>query len=385
MKNYVKYYLIICCAILFSCNDSRNTDITGYNTETVSFDLDNTDEINITELIDSVRFIKLETVDESLIAEITQIVFHEGLYFIRDRKSSSIFVFDRTGKYKFRISQRGSGPGEYVTLSRMLIDKKNRQILIYDAHMSKMIYYTFEGKHIKDAHNFCDKAIIRDLILLSDGSFLCYNFYYEEGLKYWGIWKVDSSGKFDKYIFKQTTIYPPVVHNDMQYFYELSNSEIGLWRSDIDDILHFSNDSIIYGLSMKINKTTVADFPGITKYEDLPSHFTGKTDVIEKDNFILTTWWDHSKTYADRQTVFFKKEKKSLVILAIDYRTDMAVFAGQSAHINCTDQMLDIIEAHTVEDMIEYFNYSDENKALLRSMFQNEDDNPVLQILYLKK
>jgi hypothetical protein len=353
-------------------------------TVTVSLDLVNKSQaINITDIVDSVKFIKLETTDESLIGEIRHVIFYDGLYYINEKKSASVLVFDETGKYKFKISKKGRGPGEYGEISRLLIDKKNRRILIYDVHARKMIYYTLEGQFVKEIHNFSDAAVARDLILLSDGGFLCYTHDYMDGQKYWGVWKVDSSGKFDKFVWKPTIHYPHQFIEDNPYFYELPDDKVGLWCADINDIFHFSNDTVIYRLSMNVNKTTLADFPGQER-ENIPSEHTIKLFVMEKDNFILTQWWDKSKNYPDIHSLYLKKENKWLVSTGCFNFTD--IVSGDIVRINCTDQMLLVIDMSYAEFIIsDETTFSKENKDLVKSMFNGDDDNPVLQILYLKK
>jgi hypothetical protein len=392
MKNYAKYYLIICFTVFFSCKDKKNRHTTAdipksANTVTVSLDAVNKSQaVNIADLVDSVRFIKLETTDESLIGEILHVIFHEGLYYVNDRISSSILVFDWTGKYKFKISNKGRGPGEYIEISRLLLDEKNRQILIYDVHSRKMIYYTFDGEFIKEVHGFSDGAVVRDLILLSDGSFLCYNPAYEERIKYWGVWKVDLSGKFDKFILKQTIPYPPQFRYDNPYFYKLQDNKVGLWRPDNNDILYFLNDTVIYRLSMKINKKTVTDFPE-QKTEDISSQLTIVMSVTDKDNFIFTQWWDQSKGYADIASLYLKKENRSIVMAGIKYPADSDMIYGRSVRINCTDQILNVIDVDCAESLMNETDdhCSTKNKTFLKSMFTVNDDNPVLEILYLKK
>ncbi|MDR1338696.1 MAG: 6-bladed beta-propeller [Prevotellaceae bacterium] len=392
MKNYIKFYFIVCCTVLFSCKDKRNTEVIFGNTETVSLDMkDKSQSIEITDLADSVRYVKLETTDESMIGEITQVIFHDGLFYIKDTKTASVLVFDKTGKYKFNISKKGRGPGEYVEITRMMIDRKNGQIILYDIHTRKIVYYTLTGKFVKEIRSFSENATIRDIILLPDGGFLCYDPYndgkgFKPDMKYWGVWKVDSLGKYDKHVWSTANTYPAQFHWEALYFYELADNKIGLWCADIDDIFHFSNDTIIYRLSTKINQPTGSDFPG-QALGDIPQNITIRTDIFESDNFIYTQWWDKSKNYADIVTLYFKKEKKSLVTSGIRHPKDCGFLNGRLVSFNHTDQMLQVISGYDASSMLDAKDYlGDNDKALLKSLFSNpEEDNPVLAILYLKK
>jgi hypothetical protein len=340
-------------------------------------------EIDISELIDSIRFIKLETADECLIAEIQKIIFYDGLYYIQDNKAGSLFVFDESGKFQFKVCEKGQGPGEYVQITHLLLDYNNKQILIYDVTTRKMIFYTLDGKFIKNINGFSSNAVIRDLILLPDGYFLCYTPDYQEGVEYCnGVWRVSPAGKPENFLLKPSIHYPINFHFHINYFYELPDNEVGLWCPDVNDIFRLSNNSVYKYLSMEVNMNSIVDFPYVNK-KNLPSGVMLKTNVIEKDNFILTDWWNGERFY--KTSVYLKKENKTIVG-GISFETDIAI-PGIDVCFNRTDQLLQVIYAHNAQRFIESEHYtSEKNKAILQSMFNRpEDDNPVLEILYLKK
>jgi hypothetical protein len=370
---------------LFACKNKKDAgapvEIDG--TITVSLDMNEEQSIDFTDMIDSVRFIRLETTDDCLIGKIQKVIFHDGLYYIQDTKASSVFVFDGTGKCKLQICKKGQGPGEYIHLKRLLLDYGKKQLLIYDDALRKMIYYTLDGKHIKDIP-FGNNAIARDVALLPDGSFLCYTPDYQDGYGYWGVWKVDSTGKFNKYLWEYTIQYPAMAHEHSAYFHELQGNRTGLWCADNNDVFHFSNDTIYKYLSMKINMKTNTDYPGYGKWENLPyKNLMIKTNVTEKDNFILITWRNVAREY--RASLYLKNERKTIVSQGgMSFGKD--VIHGHDVPFNCTDQMMHVIDAEDVEYMLADDHTSDEHKAMLKSMFsEREEENPVLEILYLKK
>jgi hypothetical protein len=337
--------------------------------------MDKTQTIDFTEMIDSVRFIRLETNDECLIGHIQKVIYYNGIYYIQDNFASSVFAFDETGKFMFKICKKGQGPGEYVSISRLLIDYGKNQLLIYDNET----YYTLDGNHIKDIRHFSDGTVMTDIILLPDGSFLCYEPFHKE--KYWGVWKVDSTGKFNKFLWKQKNHYPLSYHEHASYFYELRDNKVGLWCADYNDIIHFSHDSVFKYLSMDINMKTVTDYPGYD-WQDLSNEaLMSILNVIEKDNFILTWWWNNDREY--RTSLYLKNEKKAIVSSGIKWG-DNVIF-GDDVNFNCTDRMLQVINASMAEDMLNDDYISNEHKDMLKAMFSDEEeDNPVLEILYLK-
>jgi hypothetical protein len=383
MKFYNCFLIVIIC--MFSCkNNSKHTDFIGSdnnaNTLMVSLNMDDDQKIDLTEFIDSVRFIRLETNDECLIGRIQNVIYYDGIYYIQDNFASSVFAFDETGKFIFKICKKGRGPGEYIKISRLLIDYSKNRLLIYDNEMRKMIYYTLDGNHIKDIHHFSDKAMITDIILLSDGSFLCYEPFFLN--KYWGVWKVDSTGKFNEFLWKQKNKYPYTYHQYSSYFYELRDNNVGLWCADYNDIIHFSHNSAYKYLSMHINMKTSTDYPGYD-WRSLPNKtLMTRTNVIEKDNFIITWWWNHDQHYSS--SLYLKNEKKAIVSRGIDFGED--VIFGEDINFNCTDRMLQIINADMAEYMLNDDYMSNRHKDMLKTMFSDkEENNPVLEVIYLKK
>jgi hypothetical protein len=387
MKRHINYLLIIIILLtVVTCKSNNNNNQTNGipnndNTVFISLDMDKNETIDFKKYIDSIRFIRLENNEECLIGKIQQVIFHKGRYYIQDNKAGSIFVFDETGKFKCKISQKGQGPGEYAKISRLLFDYNKEQILIYDGVLYKMLYYTLDCKYIKEIHHFSDNAIIRDVIQLSDGSFLCYTPDYRKGYKR-GIWKVDSTGKLDKFLWETTTQYPFAFHENMSYFYTLKDNKTGLWCADYNDILHFSHDSLYKYLSMKINMKTSTDFPGYDIDNTPYKNTMDKTNVIEKDNFILTYWWNFDSN--NKISLYLKNEDKVIVSTSMYYGED--VIPAYDINFNCTDQMMIVINAYIVDVLLNNKYVSEKNKSILRSMFgETNEDNPILEILYLKK
>ncbi|MDR3095059.1 MAG: 6-bladed beta-propeller, partial [Bacteroidales bacterium] len=72
----------------------------------------NSKELLLSEIASDVTYIPLETSPECLIGRIDKIISFDDKYYILDRQTESILVFDSTGKYLFKIAQIGNGPGE---------------------------------------------------------------------------------------------------------------------------------------------------------------------------------------------------------------------------------------------------------------------------------
>ena len=69
-----------------------------------------------------------EATDESLIGRIERIAKLEGNYYVLDRQTNRVLVFDNEGRYLRTIGRIGGGEGEYVSLRDMAIDTYDQKI-----------------------------------------------------------------------------------------------------------------------------------------------------------------------------------------------------------------------------------------------------------------
>jgi hypothetical protein len=98
---------------------------------------------------DSVWYLSLEYTEESVIGSVNDLLFYEDMIFVIDKDvAESVVCFGHDGSYRFRISSKGRGPGEYISIEDVAIDRENRLILIYDRSSTAILEYDFDGVHI---------------------------------------------------------------------------------------------------------------------------------------------------------------------------------------------------------------------------------------------
>src|SRR5574344_1311786 len=93
-------------------------------------------------IIDNIHAIPLETNSEFLIGEISSVLFTDTTIFIRDKKTDYLTCFNRKGKALFKISNKGSGPNEYRSITDVYIDDWTKTINIYDNIGGKIVSYS---------------------------------------------------------------------------------------------------------------------------------------------------------------------------------------------------------------------------------------------------
>lgn len=133
-------YLILSLLVIFSFSCSKKEQID--NVKIISFD----DETNI-DIKDKIacKFIPLETTDSCLFGDIFAInIVNDKIYTI-NRKGNYLLVFDISGKFITQIGRRGNGPGEYMSLNNLHIDKEKQTITLADSYQDKLYHYNLNN------------------------------------------------------------------------------------------------------------------------------------------------------------------------------------------------------------------------------------------------
>lgn len=102
---------------------------------------------NVSDYLEVVKLIPLETTMECLIGEIDKVVQYRNNIYVFDSKTYKLLWFDGSGKFLGQIGQRGKGPGEYLELSDFEVDTINGLICLPDFH--KVHIFSTDGKWIK--------------------------------------------------------------------------------------------------------------------------------------------------------------------------------------------------------------------------------------------
>lgn len=292
--------LLLClfvCAVT-ACN-SKKQDVSYVNKEnaiTVSVpkpDYANQHLFDATKYADSVKFVRLETSDDNLIASISGLFFTDDYIIVFDRKTGSILFFDYDGNYSHKIRRRGRGNMEYLRLSHVMVDNNNKVIIVHDLDSKATLYYDFNGKPISKTSNFCNGMVARDIINLPSGDFLCYrqDKLGEELEWQAGVWKAKKDGTFDKFIYTHNFDYESCF---VQYTYHLSqlpNGKISFVDQNQTAVFYIDGDVVYKRVQFKLPGKTEADFPGIKNKDKGDEYYTIASNQ-EKGDFIFTQWKD---------------------------------------------------------------------------------------------
>ncbi|MFW6275088.1 MAG: 6-bladed beta-propeller [bacterium] len=150
---YRKIYLIIILlfTLLSFLGCDNHTTSVDQNKQQLFFDVSNWElnKLIPEEVIANVEFVPLETDENFLIGQVNKILVYNDIFYVLDKSSKQIFVFDMSGKFIQKIGVYGRGPGEYIRLNDFIVDTSRNRILTLDSYQRKILMYDLtDGKSL---------------------------------------------------------------------------------------------------------------------------------------------------------------------------------------------------------------------------------------------
>ncbi len=233
MDRSINYFLFI-LMILTGCSSNEKPKISSQKPKTIHLK-NTTTKVSLNDFVKSITVLKLQT--DINIAEIHKVMVFNETFYVLDKKTSQLLVFNKDGKFIRKIGSRGHGPGEYTRLTDFTIDKKNNELFLFSSWDSKILKYNIKGKFISD---FKIKNYPDSFILTPSGDFIFYTAFNNENL--YSVVYTNKKGKPLKHTFpfpKGTMIvsagYTGGLHQQgkTNYFTEMTSSLI----YKIDDVI----------------------------------------------------------------------------------------------------------------------------------------------------
>ena len=106
--------------------------------------------LHLSDIADSLSYIKLATDTSNLIGVIDKIIPLKDRILIVDKDiTQTIYIFDKSGKFIRKINKKGRGPGEYLSLNDVAVDVSNKRLIVHDDIAQKISIFTYEGEFIE--------------------------------------------------------------------------------------------------------------------------------------------------------------------------------------------------------------------------------------------
>lgn len=142
------YNFIFILFLLASVSGCSHDNIDGTKgLEVINIGDDYTEKkIKISDVVEDISYVKLETDTSCLIGEVDFLIPLEDRFIIADaRKAKAVYMFSREGKFMGKIGRLGQGPEEYTHIIDVKADPVGKRVMIVDVSGAKM--YTFDGKY----------------------------------------------------------------------------------------------------------------------------------------------------------------------------------------------------------------------------------------------
>jgi len=348
----MKFVYLILVVLLFSCESQKEG--------TVYLDLEGgQDEIKYSDVVDSLRYLTLETSDECLIGNISKITIDGNLMFILDTQTKTVFVYNLDGNFKYKINNIGRGVGEYISITASFIDIQKKQILVYDDTLNKVLKYSYSGKFINEVKQ--DKRILfDDFFVKASGEYVCFSTGMYRNKKY-SVWKTDTLLNMKRAIKKVNPEYRYPFNRKAIYNYCCNT--LSYYDFYENKIYNVNDETVVCKLSFDLKQRISDDVLAKSKLE----FKNGKLIDYIGESYINCNYIELSYHYFFN---FYSPRHGDSFVL-FDKRTNKLLI-GKS--------FLNDIDGVKTTGSKKLFS----NNVLFSTVTQETELNPVLQLLYLK-
>jgi len=144
------FFLVVALGLFFnvSCKKSQTKRTLNLFTS-AKIDISDGDSIiSLQDIFHNIAYCKLETDTSYLVGESNKVLIIGDSIFIST--GTSIYLFNKQGKYINKLNALGKGPGEYLGISDILIDEVGKKVLLLNAGHQKVIEYDYNFNYIKE-------------------------------------------------------------------------------------------------------------------------------------------------------------------------------------------------------------------------------------------
>ncbi len=124
-------FLFCLCIFFIGCKNNEQQVEMG---EMIKIDPNDVeDEINLSEIADSVKYIKLQTDSNCVMGRLHSIFIKNKYIYAWDISQQTLFVFDKSGRFISKLDKQGRGPDEYLHIGAVFIDEDEEYVDIVNS------------------------------------------------------------------------------------------------------------------------------------------------------------------------------------------------------------------------------------------------------------
>ncbi len=306
-------------------------------------------EIRLSSFVDSITYIPMETCDESLIGQVKDILITDSFVFVLPDDRTSILIFSEEGKFVRKINKVGSGPGEYNVIDQFSYNERRQSIAVASY---KIIEYDLYG-NLKN--EFESPFHISDLHLFDNGDYLLSRLGKIEDPEELVV-LTDGEGNIKESLFKRNPEYK---------IWSTSFWELATYK----DQVHFISPQIENNIYSYKNGRIACEFH-FQVIPEIPSDFyQRKSGVLGLGEHFYRTLYRESESWVN--LIF---HSQTMGVRRILYNKGSGECRIGTEVVNDMDDRV----------LCHYCSSCDNNTFTNLVEPENENDNPVIQVLHLK-
>ena len=140
MKNI---YLLFILTLLCACRHQPGNK----SGDLIELFVDDQYEVkNLSELVESIRVIPLETTDQSLLGSIADLGYDDGNIFVLDGYNQLVSQFDENGQFIRKLVQKGNGPDDIQHPQMFSIDKLHNEVWL--SNNTNFMRFDYHGNYL---------------------------------------------------------------------------------------------------------------------------------------------------------------------------------------------------------------------------------------------
>ena len=392
MRKSILCPFLIALALLsvLSCKNQQTKS--HNNVKVIHVDPKSNQGVPLSEVIEIVDIIYLETNDNGLVAGVDKLRYYNGkFYMYQEFGARKALCFNADGKFLFQIGAEGKAAGEYITLRALNINPWKDRIELYDINQDKVLYYNYNANYIgfgKVGRKTRHYAIIDSLnyAFFNDGEYedLPYNLF------------ITPQDSFE-------VLHPCIpfqgqrdIMNNVNPFYEFDSSILFAFSLN-DTIFSVTNKGVQpkYVLDLgedripeDILEKSMQDIVTFAMSNLVPSFIS---HLVENSNYISVSYFYQ---IPNKNTIFLSKDNLD-VINVFEPVNDINYLPFPPPYCTMGEYFVTLIPAHevvsTYNEMKREYNQSPEKintqaftklKSIANKL--DENDNPILMVYRIK-
>mgnify|MGYP003488974867 FL=1 len=346
---------------------------------TISVDLDHPEKASLFDYFSSIELIPLETSSDALVQALTKVVEHEDKYYALDKPQCLIFVFDKAGKFLYKIGTKGQGAGEYAFISDFNINPFSGNLEILEPY-GRIHVYSLLGDFIETKRiSYPEFKVAHSLAALDNDIYVSHSLFEPKKIAYFDLNKQELlHEEFEEDMAIGSYSQIPYQYKDEWFFYRPFHPIVyKIGKKQLEAFFKFD-----FGKYTKDGRTAVLSQEAKMNFtknkEEMYAQFSYMIQAVRhNDKYIFASvlWKDNDHR---ANIIYDKSTGKSKYIIEFDEKVWFNSYRGEEIIVTDQYAMMPIqwvdLEKRVTKEML-----NDKQQIILEKLLQaDREQNPIL-------